>query len=234
MGKRKAPLKPTFLSVTGELLITAGTILMLFVVWQVYINDPVESAKQEATANTYVEPTQTPEKPFTPITKNMKQGKVFGKLFIPRFGKTYERLIGQGTFQAITLNKIGPGHYLNSQWPGEEGNFAVAAHRTSHGAPFNKIDTLQDGDLIFVQTNDFWYTYKYLQTKIVDPTAIGVISKVPQGLDGAKAGGKYMTLTSCHPKWSNNERIIVWLELIDQQSTDEGKPMELMLLQRND
>jgi sortase A len=234
MGKRKAPLKPTFLSVTGELLITAGTILMLFVVWQVYINDPVESAKQEVTAKTYVEPTQTPEKPFVPITKNMKQGKVFGKLFIPRFGKTYERLIGQGTFQAVTLNKIGPGHYINTQWPGEEGNFAVAAHRTSHGAPFNKIDTLKDGDLIFVQTNDSWFTYKYLQTKIVEPTAIGVISKVPKGLDGAKAGGKYMTLTSCHPKWSNNQRIIVWLELIDQQSTDEGKPMELMLLQRND
>ena len=234
MGKRKAQLKPTFLSVLGELLITAGAIMMLFVVWQLYVNDPVVSAKQEAISQTYVKPTEPTKKPFATISNGLKQGKVFGKLYIPRFGKTYERLIGQGTFQNVTLNKIGPGHYVNSQWPGEEGNFAVAAHRTSHGAPFNKIDTLQQGDLVFVQTNDFWFTYKYRQTAIVAPTEIGVIGKVPSGLTGAVARGKYMTLTSCHPKWSNNQRIIVWLELIDQQVASQGKPYELVMLQRNE
>ncbi|MFM2384374.1 MAG: hypothetical protein RL166_248 [Actinomycetota bacterium] len=234
MGKRRAIRKPTVLSVIGELLITAGAIMMLFVVWQLYVNDPVVSAKQEAISQSFVKPAQETQKPFATISKNLQQGKVFGKLYIPRFGKTYERLIGQGTFQKITLNKIGPGHYVNSQWPGEIGNFAVAGHRTSHGAPFNKIDTLQQGDLVFVQTNDYWFTYKYRQTAIVAPSEIGVIGKVPTGLTGAVAGGKYMTLTSCHPKWSNNQRIIVWLELVDQQSTSLGKPYELVMLQRNE
>jgi sortase A len=232
MGKRKAQYRATPLSVIGELLITAGIIMMLYVGWQLFINDPLLADKQQNVSETYVQPQNPDSQPFETISHNLKQGKVFGKLYIPRFGKTYERLIGQGTFQKITLNKIGPGHYLSSQWPGEEGNFAVAAHRTSHGAPFNKIDTLTDGDLVFVQTNDFWFTYKYLQTAIVDPSNIGVINQVPRGLTGAHAGGKYMTMTSCHPKWTNRQRIVVWLELVDQQPSSAGKPVALENLQQ--
>jgi sortase A len=232
MGKRVATLKPTPLSVTGEILITAGLILMLYVVWQLFINDPAISAQQEQSSKTFVQQNATSDKPFADAKDNLKQGKVFGKLYIPRFGKTYERLIGQGTFQNITLNKIGPGHYLSSAWPGEVGNFAVAAHRTSHGAPFNKIDTLRDGDLVFVETNDGWFTYKYLQTAIVDPSAVDVINDVPIGLIGSQPGGKYMTMTSCHPKWANRQRIVVWLELIGTQPTSVGKPAALEVLQR--
>ena len=232
MGKHREPLKPTVLSVIGELLITAGMILMLYVGWQIFINDPTIGAQQEQTSKTYVQPNATADKPFAQIKHNLKQGKVFGKLYIPRFGKTYERLIGQGTFQKITLNKIGPGHYLSSEWPGQVGNFAVAAHRTSHGAPFNKIDTLTEGDLVFVETNDGWFTYKYLQTAIVDPSEVDVINSVPKGLTGAHPGGKYMTMTSCHPKWTNRQRIVVWLELIGEQSTSQGKPTALEVLQR--
>ena len=105
MGKRVATIKPTPLSVIGEILITAGAILMLYVVWQLFINDPAISAQQEQTAKTYVQPNATPDKPFADAKNSLKQGKVFGKLYIPRFSKTYERLIGQGTFQNITLNK---------------------------------------------------------------------------------------------------------------------------------
>lgn len=233
MGKRKAPLKATPLSIFGELLITAGVILMLYVVWQIYINDPVVGAKQESQAKTYTQ-TQTSTdqtKQFETISKSLKQGKVFGKIYVPRFGATYQRLIGQGTFQNVTLNKIGVGHYVSSQWPGEVGNFAVAAHRTSHGAPFNKIDTLQGGDLVFVQTNDKWFEYEYRQTKVVDPSDINVISKIPKELNGAHAGGKYMTMTSCHPKWSNQQRIIVWLELVNEYPTSDGMPIKLRNLQ---
>lgn len=232
MRKRVATLKTTRLSILGEILITAGMVVMLYAVWQIFINDPLVSNQQEQTSKTYVQGTSSSVDKFEPISKKLKQGHVFGKIYIPRFGKSYERLIGQGTFQKITLNKIGPGHYLSSQWPGEEGNFAVAAHRTSHGAPFNKIDTLTAGDLVFVETNDNWFTYKYLQTAIVDPSEIDVISKVPKRLNGAHPGGKYMTLTSCHPKWTNRQRIIVWLELIGQQPASEGKPTALEYLQR--
>lgn len=236
MGKRRAILPITPLSVLGEALISLGVILLLFVVWQVYVNDPVVGAKQEELSKNYTQSqtlSETTQK-FEQISGKLQQGKVFGKLYIPRFGKSYERLIGQGTYQNITLNKIGPGHYLSSQWPGEIGNFAVAAHRTSHGAPFNKIDTLQAGDSVFVQTNDEWFEYEYRQTAIVKPTDISVIKRIPLGLNGAQAGGRYMTLTSCHPKWSSSQRIIVWLELVSTQPASQGTPFKLLKLQADD
>ena len=226
MGKRIAPKRITALSVIGELLITAGVVLLLYVGWQLFINDPSVAEKQQIQA-TQVQPSTPSVKQFSQISKHLKQGKVFGKLYIPRFGANYQRLIGQGTFQAVTLNKIGPGHYIGSQWPGEVGNFAIAAHRTSHGAPFNKIDTLTNGDRVYVETNDGWYTYEYRQTAIVEPTEVDVIADIPKGLVGAVSGGKYMTMTSCHPKWSNKQRIVVWLELVEERTHVQGPPAEL-------
>jgi sortase A len=221
MAKHKRVLD--VIGVIGELLITAGVLILLYVVWQLGINDPVVSNVQQQQAQQA--PISTPvEKQFLDADKNLKQGKVFGRIYIPRFSNDYVRQIGQGTFQKVTLNKIGVGHYVRSQWPGQEGNFAVAAHRTSHGAPFNKIDTLQEGDNVYVETNDGWFTYTYRQTAIVDPTFIEVIDKVPVGMTGARKGGRYMTMTSCHPKWSNKQRIIVWLELTNQ---NEIMPLEL-------
>lgn len=202
----------------GELLITIGVVLLLYVVWQLGVNDPVVSNTQQQQAQQV--PISTPEKKqFEDVSNKLAQGKVFGKIYIPRFEPGYVRLMGQGTFQKVTLNKVGVGHYLKSQWPGQVGNFAVAGHRTSHGAPFGKIDTLTKGDNVYIETNDGWFTYTYRQTAIVDPSAIEVIDKVPGGMIGAKKGGKYMTMTSCHPKWSNKERIIVWLELTAESKT---------------
>lgn len=214
------------LTLVGEILITLGVIVLLYVVWHLFINDPIVARIQE-NQSVQVQSTKPEEKPFSQISKHLKQGKVFGKLYIPRFGEKYQRLIGQGTFQKVTLNRIGPGHYVSSQWPGEEGNFAVAAHRTSHGAPFFKIDTLTRGDRVYVETNDGWFTYEYRQTIIVDPTDVDVISPVPSEFIGAVPGGKYMTMTSCHPKWTNKQRIVVWLELVDQRTRDQGMPVEI-------
>lgn len=225
------------LEAIGELFITLGVILLLYVFWQLSINDPVVSETQQTKADNYTS-TPTPGtdvteevKQFDDIRPNLKQGSVFAKVFIPRFGKAYSRLVGQGTLQKVTLNPIGVGHYRTSEWPGEIGNFAVAAHRTSHGAPFGKIDTLTTGDRVWVETNETWFTYEYRQTKIVKPTALGVITNVPKGLVGAIAGGKYMTMTSCHPKWSNDQRIVVWLELVGTQEASLGLPLDLVRAQ---
>lgn len=216
MAKHKRALD--VIGVIGELLITVGAVILLYVVWQLGVNDPVVSNVQQQQAQR--SPISTPaEKQFKDANKYLKQGEVFGRIYIPRFSNDYVRQIGQGTFQKVTLNTIGVGHYVRTQWPGAEGNFAVAAHRTSHGAPFSKIDTLQVGDNVYVETNDGWFTYTYRQTAIVDPSAIEVIEKVPVGMNGAKKGGYYMTMTSCHPKWSNKERIIVWLELTKESQT---------------
>ena len=224
--------RPGTLQIIGESLITAGIILLLYVVWQLFINDPVVSNNQQHLSKQYANEQTQVMKQFADQTKNLKQGKVFAKLYVPRFGKDYERVIGQGTFQKITLNVVGVGHYLSSEWPGQTGNFAVAAHRTSHGAPFSNIDKLTAGDKVWVETNDNWFTYEYRQTKIVDPSDVGVIQNVPVGLSNANKSGYYMTMTSCHPKWSNRQRIVVWLELVNTQPKGLGKPQDLIEAQK--
>jgi sortase A len=232
MFEVKKEKQTSYLQWFGEILITLGAILMLYVVWQLFVNDPVVSQSQQQQAKEYSIVEQKNSKEFVKMRTNLKQGAVFAKIYVPRFAKDYERLIGQGTFQKVTLNVVGVGHYVSSDWPGEAGNFAVAAHRTSHGAPFADIDRLKAGDKVWVKTNDSWFTYEYRQTKIVKPSEIGVIDDLPKGLTGAIAGGKYMTMTSCHPKWTNQQRIIVWLELVKTDPKSVGKPFELLEAQR--
>jgi sortase A len=232
MARASRTARPSFIQVLGELLITIGIILILYVVWQLFVNDPLVSSTQQKQAQQFVADKEPSSKKFIEIKPNLKQGAVFAKMHVPKFGNEYERLIGQGTFQKVTLNIVGVGHYISSQWPGEVGNFAVAAHRTSHGAPFSNIDRLSSGDRVWVETNDNWFTYEYRQTKIVRPSEIGVIQNVPKGLAGAVSGGKYMTMTSCHPKWSNEQRIIVWLELVNSEPKGSGMPAELLEAKR--
>jgi len=232
MAKGKHVTQPSSLQWLGEILITLGAIMLLYVFWQITINDPVVGDRLQKKSVEYSNTETQQAKEFVPIKANLRQGAVFAKIYVPRFGKDYERLIGQGTLQKVTLNVVGVGHYISTEWPGEEGNFAVAAHRTSHGAPFSKIDTLQSGDKVWVETNDSWFTYEYRQTAIVDPTEISVLSNTPEKFKYAVPGGHYMTMTSCHPKWSNRQRIVVWLELVNAQSKDLGKPLDLIAAQK--
>ncbi len=144
-------------------------------------------------------------------------GEVFAKFYAPRLGTNYVREIAEGTSLEKVLNKVGLGHYQHTQLPGEVGNFAIAGHRAGNGGPLRNIDKFTDGDLVQVETADKKFTYKYLQTKIVDPSEIGVIEPVPMGLTKKSESGKYLTLTSCTPIYVNTNRIIVWFEQVAEQ-----------------
>ncbi|MFX8907022.1 sortase, partial [Acinetobacter baumannii] len=82
-----------------------------------------------------------------------------------------------------TLDPIGIGHYPDSAMPGEVGNFALAAHRTTFGKPFNRIADLRAGDAIVVETPDGWYTYRFRTLEYVKPNAVDVLLDVPQKPD---------------------------------------------------
>ena len=154
------------------------------------------------------------KKAYKDANSSLRTGDVFAKVYIPRLGDDWVRLIGEGIKWEPVLNKIGVGHYPYTQFPGEVGNFAVAAHRGGFGGSFKNIHRISLGDHVYVQTNAGWFDYEYRQTKIVLPEEVGVIKPIPEGLIGAVAGGKYMTLTSCEPIFVNTHRIIVWLELV--------------------
>ncbi|MEY4418101.1 MAG: hypothetical protein RIQ88_539 [Actinomycetota bacterium] len=206
--------KINLLQVFGEIFLTLGLILALFVGYKAVIQDSVVSNEQQELATTY----KSKPSRFKEFSDVKKQGDVFAQLYIPRFGDNWTRLVGEGTRWHPTLNTIGVGHYLGSAWPGRVGNFAVAAHRGGFGGAFKEIHRLVEGDKVYVRTKDYWFVYKFLQSKIVDPTEIQLV--------GAKPGGRYMTMTSCTPIFVNTQRYIVWLELL---STSKKAPAGLKI-----
>ena len=104
--------------------------------------------------------------------------------------------------------RAGAGHYPNTPLPGEEGNVAIAGHRTTYGKPFANLDHLKPGDEIFLETPVGKYTYKVSRDPfIVVPTDFSVIAQTP---------GKTLTLTTCHPKGSARQRLIIKAELVSE------------------
>ena len=111
----------------------------------------------------------------------------------------------------VTLADLqrGPGHYPGTALPGEDGNFAVAGHRTTYGAPFFNLDQLRRGDEVLVTAPDGTrYTYVVRRQEIVDPGETWVLAPDPLG-----RGRPLVTLTTCHPRFSAAQRLIVFAEL---------------------
>lgn len=129
---------------------------------------------------------------------------VIGHISIPSIGLDWN--IYEGIDLSVLNN--GPGHYSHSPKPCRSGNAAIAGHRTTHGAPFNKLDLLKAGDIVNITTPAGDCTYKYLRTEIVSPTNIAVV--MPK--DG---NANLLTLTACHPKGSAAQRITVTFSLVN-------------------
>lgn len=104
----------------------------------------------------------------------------------------------------------GPGHYPSTALPGEQGNFAVAGHRTTYGAPFFNLDDLRSRDQVFVtDRRGRRFEYSVTEVRVVGPDETSVL-----GPDPLKSGLPTLTLTTCHPRLSNAHRLIVVAELV--------------------
>lgn len=103
----------------------------------------------------------------------------------------------------------GPGHFPGSALPGQAGNFAIAGHRTTHGAPLADLDRLRPGDEIHVTDRAGQrHLYRVLEQRIVNPADTWVVGPDPLG-----RGRPTLTLTTCHPRYSARQRLVVWAEL---------------------
>jgi sortase A len=135
----------------------------------------------------------------------LASGDPITKISIPAAGLK-PTVVVEGT--GATALRAGAGHYPNTPLPGEEGNVAIAGHRTTYGKPFTNLDHLKPGDEILLETPLGKYTYKVSRDPfVVKPTDFSVISQTP---------GKTLTLTTCHPKGSARERLIVKAELVSE------------------
>lgn len=232
--------------VLGEILITVGVVVMLYVVWQLWIGDLIYGAENNAKGAALSEqweagiPTETPpvpevtadpQQPTTPVVEPIilpepADTEVFAVMKIPRFGPDYAVQMAGGVTRPGTLDPIGIGHYPGTKMPGEVGNFALAAHRTTFGKPFADIANLHVGDAIVVQTEGGWYTYRFRTLEYVTPDQVDVLLDVPQAPD-TPAGEKYLTMTSCSPKFSLAERIVGYSVFESFQPTSNGPPASL-------
>lgn len=250
----------------GELLITMGLIVLLFVVYEVYITDLLSAGKQrEATAaldDQWHQPAgnDTVEGGERTTKYDLEDGKGFAKMYIPKFGADFHFTVLEGTTDKIL--ETGPGHYKGTALPGEPGNFSVAGHRVGKGAPFNDLDLMESCDAIVVETQTHWITYRMLPKKaetanwatkaasdqdcakvnplgapydktvgmeIVTPNEGTVISPVPHYPGATPTAGQValLTLTTCHPKFSDKQRLIVHAVLTEDLAKDPAKPDEL-------
>jgi sortase A len=199
----------------GELLITLGVVLLLFVAWQLYWTDfTADRAQASTTESVQRQWTKHPESaPGALVNGKVKAvplGDAFALIRIPRFGKKYVKPIYQGTELSI-LDK-GVGHYTKTQMPGEIGNFAVAGHRVTYGKPFNEIATIKPGDAIVVETATTWYVYRAVRHVIVTPSHVEVVAPVPEH-PGATPTVAWMTMTACNPEYSARERYVEFSKL---------------------
>ena len=224
--------------VIGELMITAGVLLGLFVVWQLWWTDVTAGRIQAQTIadldwavpDDLVPAVEALPTGDSPVVEPVPEGDVFATLLVPRFGSDYEVPVVNGVDKRSVLDTGNIGHYPETAMPGELGNFSLAAHRTTYSKPFNQIADLQAGDAIIVRTEDTWYVYEATESLVVMPSQVEVISPVPGLLPGEEIPElteRYITLTSCHPMFSARERFITHGVFKYWMPVSAGTPAEL-------
>jgi sortase A len=222
--------------ILGEVLITVGVLLLLFVSWQLWWTDVTANREQAGTIQALErdfgsgdfgsgDPGSGEAPVATAALRKVPFGEAFAIVRIPRLGARYARPVLEGS-DPDTLTK-GVGHYPGTAMPGRVGNFAVSAHRTTYGRPFHNIDLLKKGDIIVVETKARYTVYAVDRHVIVTPDRVEVIAPVPQrpGVEPTKA---WMTMTACHPKFSARERYVVFARLVTSIPRANGLPASFM------
>jgi sortase A len=229
----------------GRVLVTLGLLILLFVAYQLWgtglitaraqsdlKNDFTKARAQyaaEQSTTTIADPpsstisvpkttTTLPTRPAPPVPA---EGAVEGTIKIPKIGVNWAFVEG---VERDDLKK-GPGHYPDTPMPGTIGNAAIAGHRTTYGAPFYDIDKLQAGDQIHVETLAGKFTYEMYQQLIVKPTDVYVADNTyhPEAPCGPKGQSCSLTLTSCNPRFSAEQRIVIKARLVANESDKPTK-----------
>jgi sortase A len=208
--------------IVGRILIGAGVLVLLFTAYQIWGTSLQESHTQTGLRNQLQKETNSAEvrhalaeaaaldklptgPPITaPHTIAPDEGAPIGDIRIPVIG--INQVVVEGT-NTPDLRK-GPGHYIGTPLPGQDGNVAVAGHRTTYGHPFYNLDSVKTGDPIVVTTLQGVFVYDTFKSFVVSPSDTAVISPVPANI---------LTLTTCNPRFSASSRLIVQAELAHSQ-----------------
>lgn len=215
------------LGAVGKLLIAAGLLILGFVAFQLWgtsletsrgqseltdelaadlIDTPVESDGDQPDLRDLTRTLAARDPETAPPIAPPPEGEPLGIISIPKIG--VQRVIVAGVSKEDL--KKGPGHYPSTPMPGQAGNAGIAGHRTTYGAPFNRIDELRPGDEVKVATPQGEFTYEVIPAPREPADGQAWYSVTPDRVDVLDdMGDNRITLTACHPKYSARERIIV-------------------------
>jgi sortase A len=156
--------------------------------------------------------------------KFIPKGQASALIRIPRFGKEYVVPVLEGTTQEILAK--GYGHFDDVADPGQIGNYALAAHRVTHGEPLKNMPDLRPGDKVIVETVDATYTYE-LDTNpnelVIPFTETWVLDPVPDNPDPGEPepeqveGQRLITLTTCSEIFHTDNRMIAFGHLVKSE-----------------
>jgi sortase A len=188
---------------------TGGLILLLFVAYELWGTGAYTQAQQHKLGDELTRSWNTSGGKVT--TERVALGHGLALIRIPRLGKSFHYVIIEGV--SIADLRKGPGHYPGTAMPGQIGNFVVSGHRTTYLAPFNKLGELHGGDKILIDTRANQYVYKVTSTKVVQPSDVAVAAPVPER-PKANPTKRLITLTTCNPKYSAAQRLIIFGQLV--------------------
>ncbi|MFI6447575.1 class E sortase [Kitasatospora sp. NPDC050543] len=220
---------------TGELCITLGLVMLLFVSYQLWwtnvqadqaAGDARNQLEQQFQAVGQQPAPGQPQPDASKAPEAFAPGKGFAIIHLPKLGLTFP--IAEGTSKPNVLDKGLVGHYTGTAMPGDKsGNFALAAHRNTHGEPFRHINQLSKGDKVVVETATSYFTYEITGgIPETPPSNVSVIQPIPKG-SGYTQAGKYITLTTCTPEFSSKARLILFGKMVEERPRSQGKPTAL-------
>ncbi len=186
----------TVLIIAGCLLILAGLSVFIGVrvwIWATNREAAVHQARLMEEWSAHPVDPPSPEEPTPP------PGSAVTRIEIPSIGVDAVVVELQGLDDIENLKK-GPGHVPGTAYPGQEGNAVISGHRTTYGAPFNRLDDLGPGDAVLLHTASETFIYRVSETLVVQPTDLSVLDQ---------SGPPRLTLTSCHPEFRASQRLVV-------------------------
>ncbi|MDX2677191.1 class E sortase [Streptomyces sp. NY05-11A] len=211
----------------GEVFITTGVLMLLFVSYQLWWTNVRAHAQADKEASSLQDDWASGKGApgvFSP-------GQGFAILHIPKLDVVVP--IAEGVSNKKVLDKGMVGHYgegeLKTAMPdAKTGNFGLAGHRNTHGEPFRYINRLQAGDEMVVETQNEYFVYKMTSSlPVTAPDNTGVLDPVPPG-SGFTGPGRYITLTTCTPEFTSKYRLIVWGKMVEERPRSKGKPDALV------
>lgn len=195
---------------SGNALILLGVTLALYLAHQLFWANRQSAQAAAQTVRTIER--EWREQPVLarpasePAREPARPGAGLALLRIPRLADQWD---SQPVLEGVAAEELdaGVGHYPGTALPGEVGNFAVAGHRLGHGQPFHWLDRLAPGDAVEVLTATTVHRYRVTGSAVVAPSASAVLAAVP-GQPDATPTQRWMTLTTCHPRYSSEQRLV--------------------------